>query len=267
MNNTEDPDVLLFVDTMTALGLKQHVLKPTHRFGNTLDLIFTDELENAMNCQTHPLISDHNPVTLEIKIQSTETKAISKKMRKTKQVNNEDLIAEFEAENIIRNGSFDALVTSFEKELARTFDAVAPLQDVRIREDHKMPWFDEETLAQKRKVRKLEDKYHKYKLDSIWDTYLSERRRYVNLVRRKKKMHFSSKVLEHKGDSKALHQLISSLTAANKDNPMPINKTNKELANEFLEFFIEKIQKIPNNLENHPLLQRKQILHLFNSEQ
>ena len=31
---------MIFVDMMEALGLKQHVVEPTHQKGNILDLIF-----------------------------------------------------------------------------------------------------------------------------------------------------------------------------------------------------------------------------------
>ena len=38
----------IFVDIMEALGLKQHVIEPTHQNGNILDLIFT-EVTSQMN--------------------------------------------------------------------------------------------------------------------------------------------------------------------------------------------------------------------------
>ena len=47
VNDTSNPNANIFLDTMTALGLKQHVDGPTHRSGNCLDLIFTEELSRA----------------------------------------------------------------------------------------------------------------------------------------------------------------------------------------------------------------------------
>ena len=38
--DTENPDSVIYNDTMEDLGLKQHIDKPTHRLGNTLDLIY-----------------------------------------------------------------------------------------------------------------------------------------------------------------------------------------------------------------------------------
>ena len=39
--NVSNPDTVIFSDTMAALGLQQHVQGPTHKMGNTLDLIFS----------------------------------------------------------------------------------------------------------------------------------------------------------------------------------------------------------------------------------
>ena len=44
VNDRDDPNASIFLDTMTALGLKQQVEGPTHESGNCLDLIFTKEM-------------------------------------------------------------------------------------------------------------------------------------------------------------------------------------------------------------------------------
>ena len=58
---------IIFNDTMQALGLKQHVTRPTHKQGNTLDLIFTELTSEIQvtNCTTHGYISDHSPVIID----------------------------------------------------------------------------------------------------------------------------------------------------------------------------------------------------------
>ena len=56
-----DSDANIFNDTMTALGLVQHVSIPTHKKGNTLDLIYTVLGTNfsVSNIQSGPMMSDH----------------------------------------------------------------------------------------------------------------------------------------------------------------------------------------------------------------
>ena len=44
VNNTNDPDAQIFLDTMEALGLDNHVNFSTHNRGNTLDLVLAEVL-------------------------------------------------------------------------------------------------------------------------------------------------------------------------------------------------------------------------------
>ena len=39
--DTTSADDIIFNNTIAAVGLKQHIHSPTHKLGNTLDLIFT----------------------------------------------------------------------------------------------------------------------------------------------------------------------------------------------------------------------------------
>ena len=52
-------------DAMVAPGLRQHILFPTHKSGNTLDLIFMEEYSNieVRICRKGNFISDHYLIT------------------------------------------------------------------------------------------------------------------------------------------------------------------------------------------------------------
>ena len=62
VNNIDNPNAGMFLDTMTALSLKQHVEGPTHKSGNCLDLVFTEEMSKtkAIRCNQNMFVSDHN---------------------------------------------------------------------------------------------------------------------------------------------------------------------------------------------------------------
>ena len=45
--DTENPDSITYNDMVEALGLQQHIDKPMHRLGNTLDLIYTESLDRV----------------------------------------------------------------------------------------------------------------------------------------------------------------------------------------------------------------------------
>ena len=44
VNNTDDPEAQIFLDTMEALGLDNNVNFAMHNRGNTLDLVLTEAL-------------------------------------------------------------------------------------------------------------------------------------------------------------------------------------------------------------------------------
>ena len=52
VNDIDDANASIFLDTMTALGLKQHIEGPTHKSGNCVNLIFTEEMSRvkAIGC-------------------------------------------------------------------------------------------------------------------------------------------------------------------------------------------------------------------------
>ena len=65
VNDTSNPNANIFLDTMMALGLKQHVEGPTHKSGNCLDLIFSEELSRAkaVGCSKDMFVSDHSSIS------------------------------------------------------------------------------------------------------------------------------------------------------------------------------------------------------------
>lgn len=201
-----------------------------------------------------PLISDHNPVKLEIRIPKNQKNNQVRRMgRLIKNIDQQSFSEEFNQSHIEVQDNLEKLVISFEKELVRVIDTLAPLKELKCKLRKNVPWFDRETLEVKRQLRNLEDKWHKYQLESIWSEYLTKRREYVNLIRRKKRTHFSNRVMELKGDSKALHELINALTGSRKVNPLPDSNSDQKLAEDFAEFFINKIQKIRDDLKEYPL--------------
>ena len=47
---------------------------------------------------------------------------------------------------------------------------------------------------------------------------------------------------------KKLYNHVRELTGTSKDNPMPVDKTDEQLHEDFADFFFNKIQKIRNSL-------------------
>ena len=68
VQDLNNPDSLAFYETMEALGLQQHIDKPTHQQGNTLDHIYTESLDQLgiLHIFIGSYISDHRLVRIEL---------------------------------------------------------------------------------------------------------------------------------------------------------------------------------------------------------
>ena len=74
INKEDNPNALIFMDTMVALGLKQHTKGSMHRSGNCLDLVFTEELSRlkVINCVVGAFVSDHAAVDVILDIRKDD---------------------------------------------------------------------------------------------------------------------------------------------------------------------------------------------------
>ena len=68
MDDLEDTDSCLLLDTINAFNLKQQVYIPTHNQGHILDLIITENLEGyeVEKIIPGPYISDHQFITTQL---------------------------------------------------------------------------------------------------------------------------------------------------------------------------------------------------------
>ncbi len=66
VNKTEDPNSKKFMAVISRFNLTRHVNEPTHRLGNTLDLIITRKMSIILNYHSDFQISDHNNIIFQI---------------------------------------------------------------------------------------------------------------------------------------------------------------------------------------------------------
>ncbi|KAH3708897.1 hypothetical protein DPMN_068356 [Dreissena polymorpha] len=83
------------------------------------------------------------------------------------------------------------------------------------------PWFNENILDLKRKTRKLERMWRKYKQPDLYELFKIARNKYTFELNAEKQRSLSQKVIDFHGGSKKLYKFVSELTGKNTDNPMP----------------------------------------------
>ena len=157
INDENDNETGIFVDTMIALGFNQHVSFPTHRAGNILDLVFTETCNSieVKSCTPGPILSDHTAVKIVV---TQSTQYIQRKFikyRKLRDINNNQLNNDHEVSDIV-NGPTDDMVDELESKLLQALDKHAP--DIRktVTVRHRLHWYTDKIKEQKRRIRRRE---------------------------------------------------------------------------------------------------------------
>ena len=118
INNIDDPNARIFLDTMTAPSLKQHVKGPTHKSGNCLDLIFTEEMSKtkAIRCSQSMFVSDHNSIQCKLNIPKEDCAQKEITYRKLKDVDLSQLVKDISLEEI-KTENLDEMVRNARRNL------------------------------------------------------------------------------------------------------------------------------------------------------
>ena len=122
-----------------------------------------------------------------------------------------------------------------------------------ITERRKKPWFGDSLKQQKRRVRRREKLFRRYRLQSCWIAFDMERKKYRKMLVEAKNACYSEQVKDCRGDTKGLYKMVNTLKGTSLNNPLPNHANNKDLAEVFAGFFMDKIQKIRDNLTENPI--------------
>ena len=182
----------------------------------------------------------------------TSTKEIS--YRKIKDINKEELetdIYESDIHNRKLDTDVETLTNIYNYTLRRLINIHAPVKIIKVSNKRRLPWFTDEIAAAIRLRRRLEKCWKRDKTSNEkYEQFHEQRRTVSNLMDSAERKFFLNKIIENKSNYKEVYNVCNQLLGRNKDLPLPPNCTNKELADRFNTFFIDKITKIRHGLEN-----------------
>ena len=144
VSKDDDIDSTIFLDTIEAMGLYQHVTFPTHKQGNTLELVIS-ELGNTSKVMTTapgPFLTDHRAVISTLNIKSSQPKRQQIKVRKLNAVKTVQWEKEFNHSNITLTSNLEEDVESLATELRRVLDTLTPVKNCSVSLKPKKPWFN-----------------------------------------------------------------------------------------------------------------------------
>ena len=149
--------------------------------------------------------------------------------------------------------SLDGMVEVLDNNLQRAMDKLGPIKSRTILVRATNPWFSNEIRDQKRKMRKQEKKWRKYKMESYRKAFKLERVKYRQMLMEARRVKIAEKVNECGKDVKKLYTLVNNLTNRKIDTPFLESESDEILANQFADYFMEKIRAIRASLEEHSM--------------
>lgn len=253
LDDPTDHDARLFLNMLDALNLTQHVTTATHQRGHILDLVIsrngdTTGVENTVTVDMGGLshLLDHHPVACSVNLTIPKYKRDVRKCRKFRSVNcNEfasDVIAELSDGSCGPGGWFG----TYDTVLRKVADKHAPEASHVIRERPYKLWYNDNIHAQRIIRRKLERRWLHTNLVIDKDIYQQQCRAVVNMIKQAKSEYYKEKL--GSATAKDMFKVLQSLTNV-QERILPTYSSEKSLANQFVQFFLEKVAKVRSTLD------------------
>ena len=259
VNNKDDLDKVAFDEFLECMNLDQHVTCATHKSGNTLDLILTrskDTLAVSEPCSSY-FISDHCFVQAYLSRPKPKCIREIKKFRKLNKIDHDNFAND--VTNIVTCAThiqdINELAEYYNSQLLKVLDKHAPIVEKRTTIRKSLPWLDNNANILKRKLRKAEKILRQNDTSNNRFIYNELSRVYKKHLRVSKYHFINGAIREAGNNSGKLFNLVFSLIGRNKENPMPPHENGESLAQDFLSFFVGKIDKIRTELDKFPLYQ------------
>ena len=259
-------------DLMFQYGLDQQVSDFTRTSNHTLDLVFINPnaklhskakvYPELIRTDNQRIKFDHYPVIFDILGMAHTSSPINskpqiKQYRNLKQIHtdsfNQTLLNKLSEISFNENTSFQHNLKTYNHCLSSTLDEYAPIQNkvitnLKLKSDPE--WMDDNYKQERARRRRLERLWKHHGTEVSLQNYTKQRDLCVVLANNKQR-DFYSNLIASTNNQSTLFRTVSKLWGNNKPKLLPnTDKTSLELANEFNNFFYEKINKIRQQLGN-----------------
>ena len=248
-----DQDGVAFLEILESMGFLQHVDKPTHRSGHTLDLIVTQQCDSvqASAPTTDYFLSDHCSILCDLKVEkpALPTKTVSH--RKNKDRDRQTLRNELAETKLCLNSpnTLDDLVDCYNSTLSSLLDRHAPLLTKRFKIRPLVPWFNNGIKQARKERRRAEKKWRRTGSASEFLEFKSKRNYTTYLMNTARREFFKEFIDNNSSNPKDLFTATKKLLKHDHGVPFPPSDNKLTLANEMGTFFIYKIRTIHAKLD------------------
>ena len=257
-------DAMKFLDLLVDFNLINHINCATYDSGHILDLLIArKDSSSVKSVEVEPVctLSDHRIISFRINVPFIAKYDKIIKFRKK----DSNLSTKFReslvhlVDNIATNcahfnnaNCVDCLNASFRNAAESNYKKYAPLIEKNIKiTDISNFWFNSEVKEAKRKLRQAEKLYVRHKCEYTRSEFIRLRREKDNKIQCAKTNYLKERIKSCGSDSKKLNNELNYILGRKikTDNQLPIFENKEQLANDFKNFFIAKIDQINSTFQ------------------
>lgn len=251
IDNPNLPATKKFNTLLSEHSLHQHIHAPTHRQQHTLDLVLTRN--ETSHLLSDPLVediclSDHFVISFNYTFAKPTRPRKSITSRSTKNIDIDVFKTELSSSLSQLSSESPVNIDNFNTAVIGVLDKFAPekSRNVPIRPDS--PWINDVVLESKRSKRQAERRWKKTGLVVHREIFINKKREHNNTVNEEKSKYLNEK-LSSSTSSKELFRLCDRFLGDPVKSNLPTNFELDLLPNLFNNYFIEKVDKIRNDLD------------------
>ena len=224
MDVPSDADTIRLKDLLNSMGLVQHVKRPTHIHGHTLDLIITKQADDIVDGEPLPerYFSDHAAVICKVSVAKPPLRIKHAEYRKTMDaidITKED----------IRNSQLyqdppndlNMLPDCYNTTLRSLLDDHAPICSRHVSTRPRPPLFNEDIIQGLRDRRKAERRWRASGLQADLGVFKAKRNYVIHLMNEARCACYKEFIDENSSDQSKLFRASKSLLNLQADKSLP----------------------------------------------
>ncbi|KAM9503495.1 uncharacterized protein ACWYII_000755 [Salvelinus alpinus] len=236
-----------FFPLLSSFDLTLSPSPPTHKAGNTLDLIFTRCCSSTNLIATPLQVSDHYLVSFSLSLSSNTshtapTRMVSRRpnLRSLSPATlSSSILSSLPSAQTFSNLSPDSASSTLLSSLSASFDSLCPLSSRPARSSPPAPWLDDSLRAHRTGLRAAERKWRKTRLPADLASFHSLLSTFSSSVSAAKATFYHSKFQASASNPRKLFATFSSLL-----NPPPPPPPSSLSADDFVNHFEKKVDDI-----------------------
>ena len=264
VNLDDDNIAQQFIRLYTSKGFQQHVNGPTHREGNTLDLVLTLKSKSDlmpiknMKVDSDRALSDHYLVKFQLPIKLTSCNGVLKETKEYRELHNinVDTFRRDLACSALSQSSYPSLdyaVKTYFDVIKCILDKHAPVISKSFR-TNRSPWWDkncQEARRKKRRAKRLLKKHKNEESKALYNEVCVDAEIILDRTRNK---FFDKKLSDLSSDPKSTYKVINHLLDKEfATGKLPNGSSDIDVANNLRGFFEKKVKSIYSEIETKKL--------------